>query len=141
MNMSDLIRFGVSLEKGLLARFDRIIRRNKWASRSDALRDLIRAELVKQDWTEGGGEVAGAVTLIYDHHRRDLLGRLTDVQHDYQGLVLSTMHVHLDHDHCLEIIAVKGAPPEIQKLAATLRTIPGVMHGTLMMSATGKNLT
>lgn len=138
--MSDLVRFGVSLEKGLLARFDKVLRKNKWVSRSDALRDLIRAELVKQDWAEGGGDVAGAVTLIYDHHRRDLLGRLTDVQHDYQRLVLSTMHVHLDHDHCLEIIAVKGAPAEIQKLAATLRTIPGVMHGTLMMSATGKNL-
>jgi len=138
--MSDLVRFGVSLEKGLLARFDNVLRKNKWVSRSDALRDLIRAELVKQDWAEGGGDVAGAVTLIYDHHRRDLLGRLTDVQHDYQNLVLSAMHVHLDHDHCLEIIAVKGAPAEIQKLAATLRTIPGVMHGTLMMSATGKNL-
>jgi CopG family nickel-responsive transcriptional regulator len=137
--MSDLIRFGVSLEKGLLARFDKSIKKNKWASRSDALRDLIRAELVKQEWTEGD-DVAGAVTLIYDHHRRDLLGRLTDVQHDYQRLVLSTLHVHLDHDHCLEIIAVKGAPADIQKLAATLRTIPGVMHGTLMMSATGKNL-
>ena len=138
--MSDLVRFGVSLEKSLLARFDKAVRKNKRASRSDALRDLIRAELVKQDWAESGGEVAGAVTLIYDHHRRDLLGRLTDVQHDYQRLVLSTMHVHLDHDHCLEIVAVKGAPAEIQKLAATLRTIPGVMHGTLMMSATGKNL-
>jgi CopG family transcriptional regulator, nickel-responsive regulator len=137
--MSDLIRFGVSLERGLLARFDKSIRKNKWASRSDALRDLIRAELVKQEWTEGD-DVAGAVTLIYDHHRRDLLGRLTDVQHDYQRLVLSTLHVHLDHDHCLEIIAVKGSPADIQKLAATLRTIPGVMHGTLMMSATGKNL-
>jgi len=137
--MSDLIRFGVSLEKGLLARFDKSIKKNKWASRSDALRDLIRAELVKQEWTEGD-DVAGAVTLIYDHHRRELLGRLTDVQHDYQRLVLSTLHVHLDHDHCLEIIAVKGTPADIQKLAATLRTIPGVMHGTLMMSATGKNL-
>ncbi|MHB8054129.1 MAG: nickel-responsive transcriptional regulator NikR [Candidatus Aminicenantales bacterium] len=137
--MSDLIRFGVSLEKDLLARFDKSIKKNKWASRSDALRDLIRAELVKEEWTEGG-DVAGAVTLIYDHHRRDLLGRLTDVQHDYQRLVLSAMHVHLDHDHCLEIIAVKGAPADIQRLAATLRTIPGVKHGTLMMSATGKTL-
>jgi CopG family nickel-responsive transcriptional regulator len=73
--MSDLIRFGVSLEKGLLSRFDKAIRKNNWASRSDALRDLIRAELIRQDWAEGGGEVAGAVTLIYDHHRRDLLGR------------------------------------------------------------------
>ncbi len=137
--MSDVIRFGVSLEKGLLARFDRYLRKNKWASRSDALRDLIRAELVKQEWAEGD-DVAGAVTLIYDHHRKDLLGRLTDLQHDYQHVVLSTQHVHLDHDHCLEIIAVKGRPEDIRRLAGTLRTIRGVMHGTLTMSATGKNL-
>jgi len=137
--MSDLIRFGVSLEKGLLDKFDKTIRKRKWASRSDALRDLIRAELVKKEWTEGD-EVAGAVTLIYDHHRKDMLGRLTDLQHDYQRLVLSTLHIHLDHDHCLEIIAVKGKPAEIQKLAETLRTIQGVKHGTLMMSATGRNL-
>lgn len=137
--MSDLIRFGVSLEKGLLARFDRYIRKNKWSSRSDALRDLIRAELVKQEWAEGD-DVAGAVTLIYDHHRKDLLGRLTDLQHDYQHVVLSSQHVHLDHDHCLEIIAVKGRPEDIRRLAGTLRTIRGVMHGTLTMSATGKNL-
>ncbi len=137
--MSDLIRFGVSLEKGLLARFDRYLKRNKWSSRSDALRDLIRSELVKQEWAEGD-DVAGAVTLIYDHHRKDLLGRLTDLQHEYQHVVLSTQHVHLDHDHCLEIIAVKGRPEDIRRLAGTLRTIRGVMHGTLTMSATGKNL-
>lgn len=137
--MSDLIRFGVSLEKGLLDKFDKYIRKRKWASRSDALRDLIRAELIKKEWMEGD-EVAGAVTLIYDHHRKDLLRRLTDLQHDYQHLVLSTLHVHLDHDHCLEIIAVKGKPAEIQKLAETLRTIQGVKHGTLTMSATGRNL-
>ena len=137
--MSDVIRFGVSLEKGLLDKFDRYIRKRKWASRSDALRDLIRAELVKKEWTEGD-EVAGAVTLIYDHHHKDMLGRLTDLQHDYQRLMLSTLHIHLNHDHCLEIIAVKGNPAEIQKLAETLRTIQGVKHGTLTMSATGRNL-
>ena len=137
--MSNLVRFGVSLEKGLLAKFDKSIRKRGWASRSEALRDLIRAELVRREWEEGE-EVAGAVTLIYDHHRRDMLERLTDLQHDYHRQVLSTLHVHLDHDHCLEIIAVKGKPSEIQKLADTLRTIPGVKHGTLTMSATGRNL-
>jgi len=137
--MSTSVRFGVSLEKGLLSKFDAYLRKNNWASRSDALRDLIRGELIKKEWAEGE-EVAGAVTLIYDHHRKDLLGRLTDLQHDYQHLVLSTQHVHLDHDHCLEIIAVKGHPAEVQKLAETLRTIKGVKHGTLTMSTTGKHL-
>jgi len=137
--MSSIVRFGVSLEKDLLSKFDVYLRKNGWASRSDALRDLVRGELIKQEWTEGE-EVAGAVTLIYDHHRKDLLGRLTDLQHDYQHLVLSAQHVHLDHDHCLEIIAVKGNPAEVQKLAETLRTIKGVKHGTLTMSTTGKHL-
>lgn len=137
--MSDLVRFGVSLEKGLLAKFDDYVRKNDWTSRSDALRDLIRGELIKLEWAEGD-EVAGAVTLIYDHHRKDLLGRLTDLQHDYQHLVLSTQHVHLDHDYCLEIIAVKGRPEEVQKLAEALRTIKGVKHGTLTMSTTGKHI-
>ena len=137
--MSNVVRFGVSLEKSLLSKFDAYLRKNQWTSRSDALRDLIRGELIKQEWTEGE-EVAGAVTLIYDHHRKDLLGRLTDLQHDYQHLVLSTQHVHLDHDHCLEIIAVKGNPAEVRKLAEVLRTIKGVKHGTLTMSTTGKHL-
>jgi CopG family nickel-responsive transcriptional regulator len=137
--MSKLVRFGVSLEAGLLAKFDVLIRKRGWASRSEAFRDLIRQELIKKAWL-GGDEVAGAVTLVYDHHRKDLMGRMTDLQHDYHHLIISTQHIHLDHDHCLEIIAVKGKPAEVQRLAETLRTIRGVKHGTLSMSATGRDL-
>jgi CopG family nickel-responsive transcriptional regulator len=137
--MSKLVRFGVSLEAGLLAKFDALLRERGWASRSEAFRDLIRRELVKKEWLEGG-EVAGAVTLIYDHHRKDLLGRITDIQHVYHHLIISTQHMHLDHDHCLEIIAVKGNPAEVHRLAETLKAIKGVKHGTLSMSTTGHDL-
>ena len=137
--MSKLVRFGVSLEAGLLAKFDALVRERGWASRSEAFRDFIRRELVKKEWLEGG-EVAGAVTLIYDHHRKDLMGRITDIQHDYHHLIISTQHMHLDHDHCLEIIAVKGNPAEVHRLAETLKAIKGVKHGTLSMSTTGQDL-
>ena len=104
--MSEIIRFGVSLEKNLLQRFDRLIRGKKYTNRSEAIRDLIRQEMVKKEWEEGG-EVAGAITFIYDHHKRDLLNRIMDLQHDYQKIIISTQHIHLDHDNCLEIVAVK----------------------------------
>jgi len=84
--------------------------------------------------------VAGAITLIYDHHRKDLLSKITDIQHNYQKVIISTQHVHLDHDNCLEIVAVKGTPGEVQKLADRLKSIKGVKHGTLSMSSTGKEI-
>jgi CopG family nickel-responsive transcriptional regulator len=137
--VSELFRFGVSLEKSLIEKFDKYIRKRNYTNRSEALRDLIRQELVKKEWGEGT-DVAGAITLIYDHHRKDLLGKLTDIQHDFQTFVISTQHIHLDHDNCLEIIAVKGKPGDIQKLADTLKAIKGVKHGTLSMSSTGSHL-
>jgi CopG family nickel-responsive transcriptional regulator len=137
--MSALARFGVSLEKVLLDKFDRYIRERNYSNRSEALRDMIRQELIKKEWLEGE-YVAGAITLIYDHHRKDLLNRITDIQHDYQKMIISTQHVHLDHDNCLEIVAVRGNPGEVQKLADRLKAIKGVKHGTLSMSSTGKNI-
>lgn len=137
--MSVLVRFGVSLKKGLLEKFDSHIREKRYNNRSEALRDLIRQELVKKEW-ETGKFVAGAITLIYDHHARDLLSKLTDIQHNFQTLIISTQHIHLDHDNCLEIIAVKGLSNEVQKLADMLRSVKGVAHGTLSMSSTGREI-
>ncbi len=134
--MSSLFRFGVSLEKSLLDKFDRYIREKNYANRSEAFRDLIRQELIKKEWVEGE-EVAGAITLIYDHHRKDLLSKITDIQHDFQKTIISTQHVHLDHDNCLEIVAVRGKSDDVQRLANMLKSIKGVKHGTLSMSSTG----
>lgn len=137
--MPAIVRFGVSLDKELLAEFDRRIKNKNYTNRSEAIRDLIRQELVKKEWEEGK-EVAGAITITYDHHKRELLDKITDIQHDLQKIIISTQHIHLDHNNCLEIVAVKGKPKEVQKLADTLKSIKGVKHGTLSMSSTGKEI-
>ena len=137
--MSELVRFGVSLEKPLLNRFDALIREMQYTNRSEALRDLIRRELVQRAWREGC-DVAGAITLIYDHHKRDVLSKLTDTQHRFQKAIISTQHIHLDHHNCLEIIAARGKAEEVQRLADALKSIKGVRHGTLSMSSTGREI-
>lgn len=137
--MSELVRFGVSLEKTLLGRFDLLIRAKQYTNRSEALRDLIRRELVEREW-QGGHDVAGAITLIYDHHKRDIMSRVTDTQHAFQEVIISTQHIHLDHHNCLEIVAARGSAEEVQKLADALRSIKGVRHATLSMSSTGREI-
>ena len=137
--MSELVRFGVSLEKTLLDRFDLLIREKQYTNRSEALRDLIRRELVQRQWREGS-DVAGAVTLIYDHHKRDVMCKVTDTQHDFQEVIISTQHIHLDHHNCLEIVAARGKAEKVQKLADALRSIKGVRHTTLSMSSTGREI-
>ncbi len=137
--MSELIRFGVSLDKKLLAKFDHLIRSRRYTNRSEAFRDLIREELIKKEWEEDR-EVAGAITFVYDHHKRDLLNKIIDIQHDHQKIIISTQHIHLDHDNCLEIVAVKGRSREVRKLADLLKSIKGVQHGTLSMTSTGKDM-
>lgn len=136
--MSELVRFGVSLEEGLLKRFDDLIHRRKYTNRSEALRDMIRQELLKQEWEEGG-EVAGAITFIYDHHTRELLSKITDIQHDSQDVIISTQHIHLDHDHCLEIVAVRGRVKKVLKLSDSIKAIKGVRHCALSMTGTGED--
>jgi CopG family nickel-responsive transcriptional regulator len=137
--MSKLVRFGVSLEKTLLDRFDVLIRAKQYTNRSEALRDLIRKELVQQEW-KSGSDVVGTITLIYDHHKRDVLIRVMDMQHDFQEAIISTQHIHLDHHNCLEIVAARGNAEEVQRLADALRSIKGVRHATLSMSSTGREI-
>jgi len=138
-SMSDLVRFGVSLEKTLLNKFDTLINEKKYTNRSEALRDLIRQELVQKQW-QGGREVAGAITLIYDHHKKDVLSKVTDIQHDFQNVIISTQHIHLDHHNCLEIVAVKGKARDIERLSDMVKAIKGVRHGTLSMSSCGSDV-
>lgn len=137
--MPKLVRFGVSLDQELLEKFDRLIKERDYTCRSEAFRDLIRQELVQKQW-QGGEEVAGAITLIYDHHKRELVNKLMGIQHDFGELIISSQHIHLDHINCLEIIAVKGSAKEAQKLADRLKSVKGVKHGTLSMSTTGKDI-
>jgi len=137
--MSEIVRFGVSLEKSLLEKFDRLIKEKSYHNRSEAIRDLIRENLVKREWTEGK-EVAGTITLVFDHHKRELMNTLTDIQHDFHHLIISSQHIHLDHDNCLEIIVVKGRPEETKELANKLRATKGVKYGALSIATTGKGL-
>jgi CopG family nickel-responsive transcriptional regulator len=134
MKKDRLVRFGVSLEEDLLGRFDSLIAERGYASRSDGLRDLIRGSLIESHGRRDG-VVAGAITLVYNHHRRDLAGRLTKIQHRFQHLIITSQHIHLDHDHCLEIIAVKGKGNEVERLASELRSAKGVGHGTISLSS------
>ncbi len=137
--MSKLFRFGISLEKDLLDKFDRLIGEKNYTNRSEAFRDLIRENLVKAEWNKNKA-IVGAITLIYDHHKRELVNKLMDIQHDFGGIIISSQHIHLDHNNCLEIIAVKGSSEHAQKLANSLKSVKGVRHGTLSMSTTGKDI-
>lgn len=137
--MSEVVRFGVSLEKELLDKFDRLIKEKKYSNRSEAIRDLIRENLVKREWVEDK-EVAGAITLVFDHHKRDLVNILTDIQHDFYQIIISSQHIHLDHSNCLEIIVVRGRPTEVRELANKLKSNRGVKYGALSIATTGKEL-
>lgn len=138
--MSKLIRFGVSLEEDLLNKFDRHIKRKKYTNRSEAIRDLIRSELIKEEWTENK-EVTGAITIVYDHHTRDLVNKVLDVQHDHHDCILSTQHIHLDHHNCFEIIVTKGKSREIEDLYLKLKSLKSVKHAGFLMATKGNDLT
>jgi CopG family nickel-responsive transcriptional regulator len=127
-------RFGVSLEKELLEALDQYVSDNQFKNRSQAIRHLIRNNLVEKKW-ESNEQVAGAISLVYDHHKRDLLNTLADLQHDYHDIILANQHFHLDHDNCLEIIAVKGQASKLTLLANKLIAVKGIQHGKLTMSS------
>ena len=133
--MGILSRIGVSLDSELLARFDSFIADKGYENRSEAFRDLIRDRLVGSAVIAGNALVVGTVTLIYDHHTRLLPEKLTDLQHESHALVISTLHAHLDHENCLEVVVLRGKSREVQKLADRLISIKGVQHGRLVMSS------
>jgi CopG family nickel-responsive transcriptional regulator len=137
--MTELVRFGVSLERRLLQSFDARLKEKQYTNRSEAIRDLIREDLIKKEW-QGNKEVTGAIILIYNHQKRQLLNRLMDVQHNYHDNILSTQHIHLDEDNCLEIIAVKGQARRIEELYGKLKSEKGVKHGCFAASTTGRQV-
>lgn len=130
--MSNLIRFGVSIEDDLLTRFDDLINDRGYKNRSEALRDLIRDTLVQAQLGKNDGtEILGSLTLVYDHHTRDLTERLTNVQHDYHELIVSVVHAHISHDDCMEMLMLRGEASRVRLLADTLLSLKGVKHGKL----------
>ncbi len=139
--MSELIRFGVSIDSKLIKKFDDLIDKKGYATRSEAIRDMIRDTLVEQEWESGDQETVGTITLVYNHHTRELDHALTDMQHKSFHQIISALHVHLDAHNCLEVLVVKGRSKEIKMIADRLIGTKGVKHGKLTTTTTGKELT
>jgi len=137
--MTKLQRFGVSVETDLLDKFDEFIHEKNYQNRSEALRDLMREALVREQWKEDE-TIAGAIAFVYDHHHGHLVNHLMDVQHDHFRIIISSQHIHLDHDNCMEIIVAKGPANQIGNLYDAIRSMKGVKHIDLLRSTTGQTL-
>jgi len=137
--MSALSRFGVSIDSSLLKKFDDFTKRAGYVGRSEAFRDLMRARLVENEIQESDADVLGVFTLVYNHHKRQLEERLTDVQHDYHDNVITATHVHVDHDNCLEVILLKGKVSVLQQIALSLSSLKGVQHTKLVLTSAQQN--
>jgi CopG family nickel-responsive transcriptional regulator len=136
-----ITRFGISLERMLLEKFDNLIEKKGYANRSEAIRDLIRDSLVQEEWESSpNNETVGTITIVYSHDTRELADKLTDIQHHHHDIIISTMHVHLDEHNCLEVIAVKGKAKDIKAVADRLIGTKGVKHGKLTLTTTGRDL-
>jgi CopG family nickel-responsive transcriptional regulator len=137
-NGAGAVRLSLSVPTGLAAQLDRMIREKGAASRSALVSDLVRAEIVEHQARRGKQEIAGTITLVYDHHARNLQAKLTGIQHGAEGLIIAVMHVHLSHHDCLEVLAVRGPANSVRGLADRLAAVRGVKHGRLTITTTGK---
>src|SRR5271166_2140484 len=140
MGKDKIARFGVSLSSALLKELDRMIRQKGYKNRSLAISDMVRDHLVEHQQEITDGEVAGTITLVYDHHRPHVQETLTGLQHKQVATIISTLHVHLDHDNCLEVLVVRGKASVVRSIAEHLIAVRGVKHGKLMLTTTGKDL-
>ncbi len=138
--MGQTIRFGVSLDSELLEKFDALCEERCYQTRSEAIRDLIRNTLVQKEWEDTDKEIAGTLTLVYDHHKSDLAQRLTEMQHEAHNIILSSLHVHLDHYNCLEVLILRGPGEIVRNLGQKLISTKGVKHGKLTLTTTGSEL-
>ena len=138
--MSNLERFGVSMDRALLEAFDALIRQKGYATRSEAVRDVVRSFLVQHEWESSDQEVVGAVTLVYDHHRPELTELLNEIQHEHTDAIVCSTHIHLDAHNCLEIIAMRGKANLVRAIADRLISTRGVKHGQLVSTTTGERL-
>ena len=138
--MSEIVRFSVSIEDDLLAQFDRYCQQEQFATRSEAVRQLVRDRLTAQAWKSDSRDAAGTLTLVYDHHRQQLRDHLTQLQHDNTELVISTLHAHLTHDLCLEVIVLRGPAARLQQIASQLRGLKGIFKGELVMASADAGL-
>ena len=140
--MSEIVRFGVSIDQDLLENYDRLIGERGYATRSEALRDLIRESLIQRKIeADSNTQVLGSLTLVYDHHASNLLQEMARVQHDFHEVVLSVMHIHVSHADCMEILAVRGIVAEIVNLADKLLSLKGIKNGKLFLTLPSSGIT
>jgi CopG family nickel-responsive transcriptional regulator len=137
--MADITRMSLSIETSLLHKLESLLAQKDYGNRSEFVRDLIRERLVEEEWNENE-DVVGTITMIFDHHARELQKKLTNHQHNHHSIVLATTHLHLSHDICLEVIMSRGSAAEIQHLYEGLRQQKGVLHVALSMTSTGDKL-
>jgi CopG family nickel-responsive transcriptional regulator len=139
--MAGVERFGVSMDEELLVRFDKMVELRGYKSRSEAIRDLVRQEIVKDEWSDPDAEVVGTITIVYEHHEHELSNILAELQHQYHEHILCSTHIHLDPHNCLEVIIVRGSSSKVRYISNTLISTRGVKHGQLVSSTTGMNVT
>ena len=132
--MENITRFGVSIEPELLKKFDKLIKKKGYTNRSEAIRDIIRKNLITEKTQDPQAEAIGTLTMIYDHHTGNLTNRLLDIQHEHTKEILSTTHIHIDHHNCLEVLVLKGKTGNIQKLADNIKSLKGIKHGELVIT-------
>jgi CopG family nickel-responsive transcriptional regulator len=130
-------RFGVSMEDALLGRLDDMVRDKGYPNRSEAIRDLVRKTIVDDEWDDTSGEIIGVLVIVFDHHRRELSSRLLKMEHDREGSILSTLHLHLDHDNCLEVKVIRGKALEVRDFAEEMISMKGIKYGTLVRATSG----
>ncbi len=131
---SKLKRFGVAIPQELLVKFDKFIKERKYKNRSEAIRDLIRAEFVKKSW-ELNQQIVGVISIVYNHHKRELVDKIVDIQHEFQDMIVASQHIHLDSENCLEVILTRGKGQDVQTLKDRLAAVKGVLHATLSVTA------
>ncbi len=139
---SDLVRFGISIPSDLIQAFDKYIAEREYKNRSEAIRDLIREKLVEKEWDLEVQDqvVIGTITYVYDHHKRELVDEIIEIQHDFPEEVIVTQHVHLDHHNCLEVAIVRGQAQNLRRLSYKLQALKGIKHCKLTMTTTGASL-
>jgi CopG family nickel-responsive transcriptional regulator len=140
MKKETVSRFSLSMPAGLVRQLDQMVKAKGYVNRSQAVADMVSAHLVEVQGEEGDREIAGTITLVYDHHKRNVQALLTDIQHDHQEVIIATLHVHLDHHHCMEVLAVRGKAAIVRLVADQLIAARGVKHGKLTVTTTGEDI-
>ena len=133
-------RITITLEEDLLAEVDALSQQRGYASRSEAIRDLIRGTLVQKEWEDLNKEMVGTLTLVYDHHHSDLAQKMTEIQHSSLDVIITSLHIHLDHHNCMEVLILRGPGQDIKATAERLISTKGVKHGKLTLATTGQDL-